>query len=70
MARTGVSLDVRDTKHGRVRVDVYDRITADDIMVHMIRREVYRLAGGKDPGDGIAPDFRDFVIYSGTIPGS
>lgn len=69
MARTEVTFTVRDTQKGRVRFDIYDRISADDIMVHLVRREVFRIAGGKPPGDDVDPAFRDFVTFSGTIPG-
>ncbi len=69
MGRTAVNFTVRDSKKGRVRFDVFDRISADDIMVHLVRRELFRIAGGTPPGDDVDPSFRDFVTFSGTIPG-
>lgn len=60
--RQEVSVDMRDRVHGQVRVRVIDRISVDDVSLHLIKRELFRLAGGADPGDDINPLFIDFLI--------
>lgn len=69
MARTEVDFTLQDRNRGKVRFRIYDRITPDDIMVHMIERELFKLVGGADPGDEVSKEFKDFVIKSATIPG-
>lgn len=41
---------------------VIDRINVDDLVLHMIHGEVYRLITGKDPGADVDPQFKDFLL--------
>jgi len=39
-----------------------DRINVDDIVLHLINRELYRIATGVDPGPDIEPLFKEFLL--------
>lgn len=69
MARLEQDFVVNDKKRGRVRFRVIDRLSPDDVVVHLVERELYRLAGGGDPGDDVNQEFQKFIIHSGAIPG-
>lgn len=60
--RTRIAYNVNDPVRGTVTFEFYDRINIDDITLHMIRRELYRLAGGSDPGDDVNQISKDFLI--------
>lgn len=47
---------------GRVTVRMVDRINVDDIVLHLINRELYRIATGVDPGPDIEPLFKEFLL--------
>lgn len=53
---------INDSERGRVKIQVYDRIGMDDLVLHLIERNLYRLVGGADPGDDINPAFKDFLV--------
>lgn len=69
MARQDLSFSMEDVNLGRVKFRVVDRITPDDVVVHMLEREFFRLAGGKAPGDEVDREFVDFLVRSGSFPG-
>jgi hypothetical protein len=53
---------LRDQKHGKVQLRMYDRIGVDDIVLHLVERNLYRLAGGPDPGIDVNQSAVDFVV--------
>jgi hypothetical protein len=65
--RQEFTTDLKDRKHGKVRIRVIDRISVDDVTLHLIRRELYRLSGGADPGDDVNPQFIDFLVREGYL---
>lgn len=59
-----VNFKMEDYKRGRMRFRVIDRITPDDLMVHLIEREFFKIKGGDNPGDEINVEFKDFLVQS------
>ena len=59
--------DLTDRNSGKVRFRVYDRICIDDLTLHLIKRELYRISGGADPGDDVNDKFKDFLIREGYL---
>ena len=53
---------IADPINGRATFRIYDRISIDDVVLHMTRRELFRRAGGRDPGDDIPRDVKDFLL--------
>ena len=47
---------------GKITVTMLDRITVDDLYLHLVHREIYRLATQDDPGDEVNPLFKDFLL--------
>jgi hypothetical protein len=66
-SRQEVSVDARDRVYGQVRIRVIDRISVDDVTLHLIKRELFRLAGGADPGDELNPLFIDFLVKENYV---
>lgn len=50
------------TERGRVTVRLVDRINVDDIFLHLLNRELYRIATGNDPGSEVEPLFKEFLL--------
>lgn len=61
-ARSEIKYTVMDGVRGNVRFEIYDRACIDDLTIHLIRRELYRLAGGADPGNDVNQGLKDFLI--------
>lgn len=54
---------------GRIRLKFFDRITVDDVFLHLVNREVYRVLTGEDPGDDVDQNIKDFLIKEGFTLG-
>ena len=68
MTRQDINFKIDDYKRGNMRVRVIDRITPDDVVLHLMEREFFKLKGGKDPGDELNVEFKDFLVRSGNPP--
>ena len=66
MSRADINFTMEDFKRGRVRFRIIDRITPDDLILHLMEREVYVLKGGDSPGDEVNVEFKDFLVRSGV----
>jgi hypothetical protein len=62
VARQENTLTLITTSKGVVRMRMIDRINIDDMMLHLIRRETYRLATKLDQGIDISSAFKDFLL--------
>lgn len=60
--RTEISFVINDSERGRVKFQVYDRISVDDVTMHLIERRLFQLAGGGDAGDDVNRNFKDFLV--------
>jgi hypothetical protein len=61
-ARAEVAFVINDSERGNVKMQFYDRISIDDVTVHIIERELFRVVGGNPPGDDLNQKFKDFLI--------
>ena len=61
-ARAEVSITVADPVRGRVKLRFYDRVGIDDVVTHLIERELFRLSGGGDAGIDVNQNYKDFLI--------
>lgn len=50
------------SERGRITVRMVDRINVDDVFLHLVNREIYRIATGEDPGAEIEPLFLEFLL--------
>jgi hypothetical protein len=66
MADEAVRYDQKVTlttsERGRVTVHLIDRINVDDVFLHLLNREIYRVATGDDPGSDVEPLFKEFLL--------
>ena len=54
---------------GKVRVKMMDRINVDDVFLHHVNRQVFRILTGDDPGDDVNPLFKQFLIKEQFVVG-
>jgi hypothetical protein len=61
-SRFDQKLTLTSQERGRITIRLVDRITVDDVFLHMVNREIYRLSVGVDPGSGVEPLFKEFLL--------
>jgi hypothetical protein len=49
-------------ERGRITLRMVDRINVDDVFMHLVSREIYRIATGSDPGIDVDPLFKEFLL--------
>lgn len=57
-----IKFSLTTTESGKIDLKIFDRIIVDDVIVHLINQEVYRIITNKDPGTTIARSFKDFLV--------
>ena len=67
MARQEIGFTYTSKETGKRNVKVIDRINIDDLYLHMIQKEIYRLLTGKDQGSEVSKDFTDFLLRENYI---
>ena len=61
-SRFDQKITLTTSERGRVTVRMVDRINVDDVFLHMVNREIYRVATGIDPGSDVDPLFKEFLL--------
>lgn len=49
-------------ERGRITIRLVDRINVDDVFLHLVNREIYRISVGTDPGSEVEPLFKEFLL--------
>jgi hypothetical protein len=49
-------------ERGKITVKIFDRITVDDIFLHLVNQEVYRVVTKNDSDPTVNPLFKDFLL--------
>lgn len=62
MSRLDVALALKTRKGESFQLRVLDRLLPDDVLLHLARREMFRLAGGEDPGVDVPPEYIDYLV--------
>ena len=47
---------------GKINVKAIDRISIDDVTLHLINQEVFRILTGRDVVVPVSRNFRDFLV--------
>lgn len=50
------------TDKGQITITMMDRINVDDVFIHLVHREVYRLVAGEDDGVEVSDLFKSFLM--------
>lgn len=50
------------TDKGQITITMMDRINVDDVFLHLVHREVYRLITGEDDGVEVSDLFKGFLM--------
>lgn len=56
------SFTISSQSRGKMIVKMVDRINVDDVFLHLVNRELYRLTTGKDTGSTVEPLFKEFLL--------
>lgn len=60
--RLDFQFSLTSTEKGKIRVRMLDRINVDDVFLHLVNRELYRLKVGKDVGSYVEAPFKEFLL--------
>lgn len=55
-------ITLTSNERGRITLKMVDRINVDDVFLHLINREIYRIVAGVDPGSEVSPLFKEFLL--------
>ena len=62
MSRQEQVITITTAEDGKAKLRIIDRINVDDILLHLIRRETYRLTTGQDKGSDVNSQFKNFLL--------
>lgn len=49
-------------ERGKIEVQMFDRIVVDDVYLHLVNQEVFRIITRKPVDDTVNPLFKDFLL--------
>lgn len=55
-------VSITTTERGKITLRLVDRINVDDVFVHLVNREIFRLLVGDDAGAEVNQNFKDFLL--------
>lgn len=61
-ARQENQFSITTMESGRQNVKIVDRLTVDDIFLHMVQRELYSIVTGEDIPFDVSDYFRDALL--------
>jgi len=61
-ARFDQKVTLTTSEKGRLTMRMVDRINVDDVLMHLVSREIYRITTGKDMGSEVEPLFKEFLL--------
>lgn len=61
-ARQTVEFSLSTVERGKVTIKIFDRITVDDVFLHLVSQEVYRIVTKRDTDTTVHPLFKDFLL--------
>jgi len=62
MSRQEQVITITTAEDGKAKLRIIDRINVDDILLHLVRRETYRLTTGQDKGSDVNAQFKNFLL--------
>ena len=67
--RQELEFSLTTIEKGDIKIKMYDRITVDDVFLHLVHRELFRLITKETIDDEINPLFKDFLVKPGFTMG-
>lgn len=65
--RLDFQFSLTSAEKGQIKVRMLDRINVDDVLLHLINRELHRIKVGKDVGAYVEPPFKDFLLQQRAL---
>lgn len=60
--RKEFEMTLTTVEKGRMKVQMFDRITVDDVLLHLAQREIVRVVSGVDYGVDVPTAYKDFLV--------
>lgn len=67
--RQEFEFSVTSRDKGKVNLKMMDRITVDDVFLHLVHQEIFSIRTGVNPDDEINSLFKDFLLKERFITG-
>lgn len=68
-ARQEFQFSITTTERGKITLKMYDRINVDDVFMHLVNKEIFRIKAGKNSSDDVDPLFKDFLLKENFTAG-
>lgn len=65
--RLDFQFSLTSTEKGQIKVRMLDRINVDDVLLHLVNRELYRLKVGRDVGSYVEVPFKKFLLQQRAL---
>jgi hypothetical protein len=62
MARFDQKVVLNTVERGKLTVRMIDRINVDDLFMHLVSREVFKITTGSDPGSDVPVLYKEFLL--------
>lgn len=53
---------ITSVERGATVVKIVDRITVDDVFLHLVNREIFKIKSGYDAGADVESRFKEFLL--------
>jgi hypothetical protein len=68
-ARQEFQFSITTVERGKITLKMFDRINVDDVFLHLVNKEVFRIRTGKNSTDDVDPLFKDFLLKENFTAG-
>jgi len=60
--RQELEFSLTTVERGKIIVQIYDRVTVDDVFLHLVNQETYRVLAKKDIEPEVNQLFKDYLL--------
>lgn len=60
--RQEIEFSLTTVERGKIIIQIYDRITVDDVFLHLVNQETYRVLAKKDIDSSVNQLFKDYLL--------
>jgi len=68
-ARQEFKFSITTTERGKITLKMFDRINVDDVFLHLVNKEIFRIKTGENSSDDVDPLFKDFLLKENFTAG-
>jgi hypothetical protein len=68
-SRQELEFTLTTVEKGKITVKMYDRINVDDVFLHLVNKEIFRIVTGESSSDEVNQLFKDFLLKENFTAG-